>query len=239
VNRPVTVTGFERQEAGIREAYARRDAEQRDSWFNPGHLFMVQERERAVLQLLERNGFGRLDSTQVIEIGCGGRTWLRDFVKWGARPDHLTGVDLLPDRIAEARRTCPPGVTLLCANAAALEFADASFDIVLQATMFTSILDAALRRAVAAEMMRLVRPDGLMLWYDYHVDNPRNRDVRGVPKREIVELFPGCGIELRRVTLAPPIARAVAPYAHWACHLLQAVPLLRTHYLGVIRKGAA
>jgi SAM-dependent methyltransferase len=239
LNRPVAVTGFETQEAGIRAAYARRQAEQRDSWFNPGHLFMVQERERCVLKLLERHGFGQLDATRVIEIGCGGRTWLRDFVKWGARPEHLTGVDLLPERISEAVRTCPPGVTLVCANAVALDFSDASFDIVLQATMFTSMLDAELRRAVAAEMMRLVKPEGIMLWYDYHVDNPRNPDVRGVPRREVHALFPGCRIELRRVTLAPPLARALAPYSHLACHLLQAVPWLRTHYLGVIRKDRA
>jgi hypothetical protein len=82
-----------------------------------------------------------------------------------------------------------------------------------------------------------VRPDGLILWYDYHVSNPRNRDVRGVSRAEIRALFPGCRIELRRVTLAAPIARVVArsPVAH---ALLHAVPFLRTHYLGVIRKPA-
>jgi hypothetical protein len=86
---------------------------------------MVQERERCVLKLLERHGFGQLDATRVIEIGCGGRTWLRDFNKWGARPEHLTGVDLLPERIAEAVRTCHPGVTHVFANADALYISDA------------------------------------------------------------------------------------------------------------------
>jgi SAM-dependent methyltransferase len=232
-------TSVQTEEARIRDAYGRRGAAIRDSWFNAGHLFMVQERERAVLHLLRREGFDRLDAARVLEIGCGGRTWLRDFVKWGARPEHLTGVDLLPDRIAEARRTCPPDVTLVCGNAATLEFPNASFDIVLQATMFTSILDADMRRTIAAEMVRLVRPHGMVLWYDYHVDNPSNPDVRGVSRREIRALFPNCRIALRRVTLAPPLARAVAPYSHLACHLLQAIPLLRTHYLGVIRAGVA
>jgi len=237
--RPEPVDGVARTDADaarVREAYARRRAERRDSWFNPGHLYMVQQRERRVLDLLARERLDRLDETRVLEVGCGGRTWLRDFIKWGARPEHLTGVDLLEDRIAEARRACPPAVRLVCANAAALEFPDASFDLVLQATMFTSILDASVRRAVAAEMLRVTAPRGLILWYDYHVDNPSNPDVRGVRKAEIHELFPRCSIRLQRVTLAPPLARAIAPYSQAACLLLESIPLLRTHYLGAIRK---
>jgi SAM-dependent methyltransferase len=145
-------------------------------------------------------------------------------------------VDLLPDRVDEARQNSPAGVTILCGNAAQLDFPDDTFDLVIQSTVFTSILDAALRQAVAAEMVRLVRPGGLILWYDYYFDNPSNPDVRGVRKSEIRGLFPQCSIDLRRVTLAPPLARALAPYSTLACHCLEAFPFLRTHYLGAIRR---
>ncbi len=225
------------EEARIRDAYARRSADRRDSWFSPGHLFMIQERERRVLKLLVRERFDRLDDKRILEIGCGKGTWLRDFVKWGARAEHITGVDLLPDRIVEARRTCPPGIVFLCGSAAELDVPSASHDLVLQSTVFTSILDSRMREAVAAEMLRVLRPDGLILWYDYHVDNPANPDVRGVGRRDIHRLFRGCRVDLERVTLAPPIARAIAPFSRIACQLLEAVPLFRTHYLGVIRKG--
>ncbi len=225
------------EEGRIRDAYARRSADRRDSWFGPGHLFMIQERERGVLKRLHREGFERLDDKRILEIGCGKGTWLRDFVKWGARPEHITGIDLLPDRISEARRTCPPGIAFMCGSAAQLDVHSASHDLVLQSTVFTSILDSRMREAVAREMLRVLRPDGLILWYDYHVDNPANPDVRGVGRREIHRLFAGCRIDLERVTLAPPLARAIAPYSRIACQLLEAVPLLRTHYLGVIRKG--
>lgn len=200
---------------------------------------MLQTREREVLPLLARHGFERLGDKRILEIGCGTGQWLRDFIKWGARPDQLVGVDLLADRLAEARRVCPQEVTLICCNAAVLECADNSFDLVLQSTMFTSILDTAMRRAIATEMVRVLRPDGMILWYDYHVDNPSNPDVRGVPAPEIRALFPQCDVTLRRVTLAPPLARAIAPYSRLVCDLLDAVPLLRTHYLGAIRKRRA
>jgi len=226
----------EAEETRIRHAYARRLRDGRDSWFNAGHVLMMQERERQVLKLLAREGFDRLDAQRVLDIGCGRGQWLRDLVKWGARPERITGVDLLPDRVDEARQNSPAGVTILCGNAAQLDFPDDTFDLVIQSTVFTSILDAALRQAVAAEMVRLVRPGGLILWYDYYFDNPSNPDVRGVRKSEIRGLFPQCSIDLRRVTLAPPLARALAPYSTLACHCLEAFPFLRTHYLGAIRR---
>lgn len=223
------------EEDRIRAAYARRGVPTRDSWFDAGHLFMIQDRERRVLSLLARQGLDRLADARILEIGCGTGQWLRDFVKWGASPANITGLELLPDRVAAARRVCPPDVTLVCGSARALTFPDQQFDIVLQSTVFTSILDADLRLAVAAEMRRVLKPGGVILWYDYHVNNPSNSDVRGVGRQEILRLFPSCAIDLQRVTLAPPLARAVAPYSRIACELLTLAPFLRTHYLGVIR----
>ncbi|MCS6927818.1 MAG: SAM-dependent methyltransferase, partial [Candidatus Binatia bacterium] len=63
-----------------------------------------------------------------------------------------------------------------------------------------------------------------------------NPDVRGVKKQEIHRLFPGCQIQLSRLTLAPPLVRWLAPYSWLACYLLSRIPWLCTHYLGVIRK---
>jgi hypothetical protein len=68
------------------------------------------------------------------------------------------------------------------------------------------------------------------------MNNPRNPDVRGVKKKEIYELFPNCEIHLKRITLAPPLARAIAPFSIILCQLLEKFPLLCTHYIGVIRR---
>jgi hypothetical protein len=57
-----------------------------------------------------------------------------------------------------------------------------------------------------------------------------------VKKGEIYQLFPGCHIQLQRITLAPPLVRALAPHSWLACYLLGKIPWLCTHYLGVIRK---
>jgi hypothetical protein len=93
-----------------------------------------------------------------------------------------------------------------------------------------------MKQQVASEMLRVVRRDGLILWYDYHVNNPWNPDVQGIKKREISCLFAGCDIDLRRVTLAPPLARWIAPRSWLLAYLLEKIPLLCTHYIGIIRK---
>jgi SAM-dependent methyltransferase len=224
------------EEDRIRAAYARRHRDERYSWFNDGHLLFIQSRERRFIDTLKRTGLSALETLRILEIGCGNGYWLREFVKWGACPANLTGVDLMPDRVAEAKQLCPNTVSILCRNAADTGLPSESFDIVFQSTVFTSILDPAMKRSVADEMLRCVKPGGHILWYDFHVDNPWNVDVRGVKKREIWQLFPACKIELTRLTLAPPVIRYLAPWSWSACHLLEKVPLFCTHYLGVIRK---
>ena len=225
------------EEARIRQAYARRAVSaQIYTWFDAGHLFMVQQLERRLLRALRRHDMAPLQSKKILEIGCGNGHWLREFVKWGASPDNLVGIDLLAERVDQARRLSPAGIAFQRDNAARLDFADHRFDIVLQATVFTSIRDFPVKQQVAAEMLRVLKQRGIVLWYDFHVDNPRNCDVRGIGSREIAQLFPGCEITLEKIILAPPVLRRLARYTWLGCYLLSAIPWLCTHYLGTIRK---
>jgi ubiquinone/menaquinone biosynthesis C-methylase UbiE len=224
------------EEVRLQRVYADRKESEIDSWFHPGYLFMMQERERRVLQSLRAHGLSNLATAKILEVGCGSGFWLNEFIKWGARPENLTGVDLLADRIEKAKRDCPARVRLECRNAAQLNFPDSSFDLVLQSTVFTSILDGDLRRAIAREMIRIAKNGGMILWYDFHVPNPRNANVQPVRRKEIYRLFPSCRMRLQRITLAPPIVRLLAPRCWLACWALSKIPWLCTHYLGVIQK---
>jgi hypothetical protein len=53
----------------------------RYSWFNPGHVVLVQERERRLLGLLKRYGHESLQEKKIAEIGCGTGYWLREFIR--------------------------------------------------------------------------------------------------------------------------------------------------------------
>ena len=193
----------------------------------------MQQRERDLLRTLRGVGWTALGDKRVLEVGCGDGEVLRHLLSYGAKPENLVGVDLLQDRI-EAARHLAPNIEFHCADATTLPFPEASFHLVCQVTVFTSILDWQVRRQLAGEMLRVLRSDGLILWYDFHMNNPSNADVRGVKRREIQALFPGCSIALRRVTLAPPLMRLLAPYSWLACYVLEKIPFLCTHYIGVI-----
>ena len=231
---------FKDREAGrIREAYARRQKgnQGRYSFLNPSHVLIIQERDGELLSLLSRYGVESLERKRILEIGCGTGYLLRAFLQWGALPDNVFGIDLLQERIDQARKLCPYGVRLECGNAAALDFPDASFDLVMQSVVFSSILDPEMRQQIAGEMLRVLRPGSFALWYDFFVDNPRNPDVRGVRRSEIRKLFPGCQIHVRRITLAPPIGRLVGQYSPFVYMLLSRGKILCTHYLGLIKKN--
>ena len=224
------------EQARIQQVYAERQRTKRYTWFDPAYVFTIQEREHRVLRSLRARGLTSLSETKILEIGCGNGAWLNEFIKWGARPENITGVDLLAERIDEARRRCPAGVRLECGNAARLNFPDSSFDLILQSTVFTSILDQNIRHEIAKEMTRVAKKGSLILWYDFHIRNPRNPHVQPVRKREIYRLFRGCRVYLRRITLAPPITRFLAPRSLFACYVLSKIPWLCSHYLGVIEK---
>lgn len=232
---PLLTESLVAEEKRIQEAYARRHSTSLYSRFNTAYLFMVQEREERYLALLSRYGCTALENKNILEIGCGTGDLLRDLIKWGARPENLFGVELIGERVSEAIHLCPKDVKILQGNAAKLRFADKMFDMVLQSTVFTSVLDSNMKRQMAAEMRRVLKRDGLIVWYDYHMNNPRNPDVKGVRLREIKALFPACEIRLERITLAPPIARRVAPYSWLACYFLSKIPWLCSHYIGIIR----
>ena len=218
----------------IRGVYAERAArgrERRYSLFAPAHLFHAQSLERAMLHALRREGYESLAGLRILDVGCGGGSWLNSLTRYGADPENLYGIEL--------RRAALPAdssrLQLTLATGSELPFATASFDLVCQLTMLSSVLDQNLRRQTAAEMLRVVRPSGLILWYDFTV-NPFNPDVRGIGKSELLALFAGAGIRAARVTLAPPLTRLLAPRAWTLCVLTQQVPWLRTHLLATIRR---
>ena len=225
--------------ARVAEAYAKRNTEAARALYtlqHPGTLFLVQALERDLLRMLRRAGLLPLEGRRLLEVGCGSGGWLLALLRWGCRPGDLAGIDLLPERIAAAREVCPPGLDLRQGDATSLPYPDASFDLVLQSTMFTSMLDDGVRRKAAAEMLRVLKPGGRVIWYDFRVNNPRNPDVRRVGAAELRALFPGADLRLRSVTLAPPILRRLAGVSWLLCHVLSWLPFLRTHYLALIRK---
>ncbi|MCU1309730.1 MAG: uncharacterized protein JWO20_855 [Candidatus Angelobacter sp.] len=228
-----------KEEERIRGAYARREGDvppQRYSPFSVANLLRTQEVERCLLRLMRKHGHSNLGSQKILEIGCGSGYWLRKFIEWGARPENLYGIDLIHERVAQGRELLPAAVQLHCGNASELKFPDKEFDLVCQFTVFTSILERDLQARIASEMLRVKREDGLILWYDFCVDNPWNPDVKGVNRKQIEHLFAGSHLDLCRITLAPPLARPIGRFSPLLYQAASSAKLFCTHFAGVIEK---
>lgn len=224
----------------IRAEYRRREREIPAGFYDvsrPAPGFAYSRLLPVVMEALGRTDRLPLASRTLADVGCGDGMWLGQFVRWGADPLALRGIDLIETRIA-ASRIRVPQASLVCGDARTLPWSDGSCDVVTQFMVFSSILRASVKRRIADEMLRVLKPDGVILWYDSRRSNPRNPNTRALGAAEIQRLFPDCDVRLRRVTLAPPLARRVIPLSRAAGVLLESIPLLRTHYFGVIRRYA-
>lgn len=226
----------------IRDEYARRAQDPRlQGLYSPSRpdvLFSMQIRERATLKMLQQADLHHLGQLELLEMGCGSGGILLDLLRWGADPARLHGCDLLPGRVRSARQRLPKPTTLAVADGGALPYPAAQFDLVLQFGVLTSILDDRLRRRMAQELWRVVRPGGAVLSYDFRYRG-QNPAVRPLHPQEVRELLPEGKYTHCRVTLAPPITRRLARWSWPACELLHAIPWLRTHDLVLVQKTEA
>jgi SAM-dependent methyltransferase len=222
--------------AAVAGRYARRAATDRYSLLQPDVWLTVQERQRAMLRLFARLGWHTLADRRLLEVGCGSGGNLLEMLRLGFAPEHLSGVELLPERLEAARRSLPPAVTLLGGDASQQPLPEGQADVVLLSTVFSSLLDDAFQQQLADAVWRAVKPGGGVLWYDFTVDNPRNPDVRGVSVARIQQLFPQGQVRAQRLTLAPPLGRAAARLHPTLWTLLNALPVLRTHVLAWVQK---
>jgi SAM-dependent methyltransferase len=230
--------GFAAEEERILHEHRRRAAvdRERDDPTNPSALYIRGSRARAVVRALADAGVFPRRGDPCLEIGCASLGWLADLLSWRLRESDLHGLELDPDRVAIAKESFP-SADIRVGDATRLPWPADRFALVIASTLFSSILDQQMQRAVAAEIVRVLRPGGALLWYDLRVDNPSNRNVRGFSRGQVRALFTGLTeAVLRRTTLIPPLIRLLAGRARLAAELLEAVPLLRTHYVGVFIK---
>ena len=203
----------------------------RYSLTRPGNALALAQRQRLLLEALARRGIERLDDLDILEVGCGTGGELAGFVSAGADPRRLSGIDLREDAVAIARARLP-AAHVIAGNGTSLPYPNRSFDLVYQATAFSSMRSPEMRALVASEMRRVVRPGGLIVSYDF-AWNPGNRETVGIGTRELRRLFAGLPVEVHRVTLAPPLARWLGDRSERALQMVARFALLRSHRLAI------
>ncbi len=197
--------------------------------------YLHHTRDDALLALLGRHGIAGLAGLCILELGCGEGSLLRSLLHYGAEPGKLEGIDIDASKVRRAGASLPK-VRLSVADVGLLPYCDGAFDLAFAFTAFSSVLDRHVRGRAAVEALRVLRPGGLLVVYDFWI-NPLNRRVRPLPAHELRALFAPQPVELERVTLAPPIVRALGGRPS-LCRPLERLPFLRTHLLAAMVKEA-
>ena len=218
----------------VREVFAGR----RETTDGPLDLYAFcthQERQEVLLRFFREIGLTSLRGLRILDVGCGSGGNLRRIIDFGAEPANCFGIDLFRKSLAGAQQL-NPNITFIEGSGAELPFPNGEFDLVFQFTVFTSVLEVSVRRAMASEILRTLRPGGYFVWHDFAYSNPRNDKVRGIGRREIRKLLADFSLKFRRVTLAPPIGRAAVKISPSFYRVLNAIPLLRSHYFCFAQK---
>ena len=173
---------------------------------------------------------------RLLDVGCGGGGDLSYLRGAGWPAERLAGVDLIPSRLEAARAACPD-IDLRLSEGSAIPFPDDSVDVATAVTVFSSILDPDVRRALFAEMERVVRPGGVVVVYDFVIRKPTNPNVVGMPLRRLAELRRPPDGTLRLSPLLQAVAVAAALHPRLADWAMRFAP--RTHRLSYWRKPSA
>lgn len=181
------------------------------------------------ISLFLKKEFKNLSDLSILEIGAGNGSNAEIFTSNGIKLSNIYFNELLPERILAIKNKYPNN-TLYEGNAIDVNI-DRKFDIIFQSTVFTSILSDEHRKALAEKMWCLLKPNGIILWYDFIYNNPNNPDVKKVEVQDLKKLFPKLNdLYYKKITLAPPIGRRVGRF-----YKLFNIPILRSHILAMIK----
>jgi len=180
------------------------------------------------IDLCQRLALGRWlrvrPGMRVLDVGCGVGRWSRYLAARGA---SVTGIDLSPTMIAEARRrarTAPlrGECRFLVQDLAELHTGE-RFDLVLGVTVLQHILDAAALRRALQRMAEHLDEDGVLVLLEAAPERTAgtcdSAIFRARTRSSYLRLFAEHGLEVRTTTGVDP-----APFRTWLLPHLPGLP---------------
>jgi 2-polyprenyl-3-methyl-5-hydroxy-6-metoxy-1,4-benzoquinol methylase len=146
---------------------------------------------------------------RVLDVGCGVGRWSRRLARRGA---YVTGIDLSPTMISEAkRRAASEGIAARCRfetqDLSALDAGD-TFDLIVGVTVLQHILDRSALREAVRRMKDHLAPGGRMVLLEAapnraasHCDSSI---FRARQRDEYLDLFRDCGLRVKAISGVDP-----------------------------------
>lgn len=201
----------------------------------PQNYYFVSSREKVFVSSLLKYFGTDFSKLKVLDLGFGSGNDIFTLIKSGFAVENISGVEVIEERFHHVKRIIP-NLDIKLNNGFNIPFEDEKFDIVIQSTVFSSILNPQSRKELANEMIRVLKPNGKIFFYDMRFNNPWNKNVTKMDKAEINILFPQKNKTFNFITLNPVIARKLASKSIILCEFLEKIPLLCSHYYTIIEK---
>jgi len=229
------------QRSYLQAYYAEKGEERNRLWRNDEVLFQVLAYDKSLTQAF---GATRVSppTTRVLDVGCGNGSLLSLLTRLGFDPANVAGVDLIEERVEEAKRL-HPSASFQYADASQLPYGNGEFQVVHQSSMLVFVRDEEQARRIALEMIRVCAPGSFLIIADWRYRKPWNENYVAVSRRRIKDLFKvGQMTEIvgvHRGALVPPIGRFLSARLPSAYFLVAAlVPQLVGQVAYVLMKKA-
>jgi SAM-dependent methyltransferase len=227
------------QASWYRHYYSKVGVARNDLRTSRGALFQTIASERAFIRAFHHIS-PYSSAMRVLDVGCaGGGSWYQLF-RLGVSPSNTLGIDIQRSRLALLHNLYPQ-CSAVHADAVRIPFANASFDLVYESTMFATLTDDSVRARIADEMLRVCKPDGYLLLVDWKTPKAWDQRYKALTLAELRRLFE-VGKTARLVgvfpgALVPPIGRLLSAYAGGLYFLVAVLcPLLVGQVAYLLRK---
>lgn len=172
-------------------------------------LFQILASEVSLVKAIRRIKDDPKNSL-ILDVGCGNGANVFQFLRLNYQIENITGIDINDERLSIAQKIYP-NADFILEDASKMQFEDNTFDLVYESTMFSTLPDDSLCRAIADEMIRVCKVGGYILLIDWRIPKPNNPNYNALTKKKLTSFFKvGSAtkfIAVEKGALVPPVGR--------------------------------